>query len=745
MASLFSAACRKHRLFALVWLSCATSLASAIDWDVAQSLGPSGGTVWSILSTSTSGQLYALTDGGLYRTRDNAAHWAHLDSRFTATTFAADRVDADVIHATGTDGKLYRSDNGGDAWQEEVFGGAGGEKALSVDTLVGQRGGAVVGTSANRVYNNRGAAGYFVDFDGSHENFLGISAVATHPLDSHIYFLILGNPYDGSSVVRRVADGVMTGFPSLFMLGDNPVRIAVGPGSRLCLKYSQHAVGCTVSGADSTFQTITTADHASVGLLGFAFDPTDDTHVLGIGDGAYDIRGSTATSIFAGLTIDGTSQALVESGAFDLDYATNAKLWLGTGVLGVVTRTGTGPWQTVNTGLNAYNTWTFAIDPRGKQRMVAGFWLMNVGSWPLQVTHDAGATWSPKFGDLPYMVPKAIVFDATTAVGTAEPRIFALGALDPQGYYGANIYRSIDGGATWTTLGQGLPLGPQSLGRDIGRAMGMVLDPRSCTSPPAHGACTSGPLNTLVAVTSGDSSGSYRVVRSQDGGVTWADSSSGLPAANLTPAHAERVRPRALAVAADDHTVMYLGTDDAYAGSEGSRVQASGVYRSDDGGLTWQSRSSGLPLLDNSASSMFTVRAFAVAPDHPEEVWAEAHDPNVEGIDSVYYSANGGLNWSERSVGITGSGCYVYTLLRDARTAGLLYAGGGTDNYTPCLFRSNDAGLHWFALDASAVAGRVQEMHIDPDDTRSIVVSGANGLVVLHPAPDLIFHSGMGD
>jgi hypothetical protein len=153
-----------------------------------------------------------------------------------------------------------------------------------------------------------------------------------------------------------------------------------------------------------------------------------------------------------------------------------------------------------------------------------------------------------------------------------------------------------------------------------------------------------------------------------------------------------------------------------------------------------------LPLRDNSAATAWSIATFAITPGNPDEVWTVARDPfAIDANDRVYYSGDGGVNWSDRSVGLTGSGCYLRTLLRDARTVGLLYAGGDTAYYTPCLFRSTDAGLHWVPLDTSAIEGRAQEIHADPDDASSIVVSAGNGLVVLHPAPDLIFHSGMGD
>src|SRR5438445_338958 len=120
------------------------------------------------------------------------------------------------------------------------------------------------------------------------------------------------------------------------------------------------------------------------------------------------------------------------------------------------------------------------------------FGAVDGGVWR---TRNAGVTWEPLFDDEPIASVGAL------AVAPSDRSIIYVGtgeaSLRSDITYGPGLYKSTDGGATWTPLsGHGLPAGP--LGR-IGLAVGH--DRR---------------VYVLIGATTG--AGLYR---SDDGGVTW--------------------------------------------------------------------------------------------------------------------------------------------------------------------------------------------------------------------------------
>jgi hypothetical protein len=170
-------------------------------------------------------------------------------------------------------------------------------------------------------------------------------------------------------------------------------------------------------------------------------------------------------------------------------------------------------------------------------------------------------------------------------------------------YFGAScgVYKSINGGATWTFAGNGLP---PIFGQRITR---IAISP----SNPA----------TLFALVNNAS-----MFKTTNSGGNWVQLNApaiGAPQTSLLPLP--------LTVAPDNAEVVYAGS------------RGSGIFRSNDGGASWNPVNNGLEAID--------IRAILIDPNSPERIYAgadsgtEAYVAKLDATASsiVYSSYLGGL------------------------------------------------------------------------------------------------------
>ncbi len=169
-----------------------------------------------------------------------------------------------------------------------------------------------------------------------------------------------------------------------------------------------------------------------------------------------------------------------------------------------------------------------------------------------------------------------------------------------------------------------------------------------------------------------------------------------LPHANWQPIPDLPRHVNALVADSTNPQVMYAGT--------GSTGAGSGVYGSEDGGLTWHRVSDGLPSKD--------VVALALGAGNPALLYAAVGD-------GIFVSADGGTSWSQQAQGV---GNYRgFEQLRVAPSDGrILYSVTIMEG----AFRSDDGGYNWLPVNEGLPKDdnmfNVQALAVDPGDANVV-------------------------
>ncbi len=264
-----------------------------------------------------------------------------------------------------------------------------------------------------------------------------------------------------------------------------------------------------------------------------------------------------------------------------------------------------------------------------------------------------------------------------------ETRIFAGGAGEKP------LYRTTDGGRTWATVGTGLP--------SLGALSCFAFDAGS-------------PDRIYV--------GSFvsGVFRSTDGGQTWTAVNQGLGSAGRLP------EVLALATDPEQPGVVYAGLRGGLTGPDPfpSSVYHGGIYKSTDGGDTWHSSGTGIPLLE---STPLSVGALLVDPKNPKHLYAGARE--------LYRSTDWGTTWTSLPSKPPGfPKGEIVAIQNDPRDSRVLYLAKGKGSYesTDGIYKTTDAGETWIAASRGLPKPIISSLILDPENPDVLYTAAGESL-----------------
>jgi photosystem II stability/assembly factor-like uncharacterized protein len=327
------------------------------------------------------------------------------------------------------------------------------------------------------------------------------------------------------------------------------------------------------------------------------------------------------------------------------------------------------PWRLIGPSNVGGRINAIALHPTDGKTLYVG--AASGGVWK---STDRGASWRP------IMDFENAIWIGAIAIDPVNTDVIYVGTGDPNpsngdSYPGAGIMKSTDAGATWRPIGL----------TNVGSISGIVVDPRN---------------PSIVVV--GASDNNAGVYRSTDAGATWTRITS-QSVANLVmnPANPDQ---------------LWIGT------------WSNGVLRSNDLGMNWNAVNAGFGVNNASMQRM----SVAVCAGSPNVLYALAHERigTTRELSRIYRSDNGGDSWqmvfNSETTGnnflgnqVQSQGWYNNTLAVKADDPDVVTAGGVT------MVRSGDGGGNW-----SSIGGNVHADHhafaFDPANP-NVVYNGNDG------------------
>jgi photosystem II stability/assembly factor-like uncharacterized protein len=332
---------------------------------------------------------------------------------------------------------------------------------------------------------------------------------------------------------------------------------------------------------------------------------------------------------------------------------------------------------------------TVAISGVPQQPSVFYMAAVNGGVWK---TTDFGNTWFPIFDEQTSGSVGAL------AVAPSDPSILYVGSGEglqrPDLAVGDGFYKSTDAGKTWTHLGL----------RNAQQITAIVVDPRN-------------PDRVFVSV-QGHPYGPNAergVFRSLDGGksfekVLYKDENTGGADLVMDPGNAQVLFASLWAARVAPWEIR---------SGESFVIPGSGLYKSTDGGTTWRQITKGLPAVDDVVGRI----GIAIASSNPKRMYLTAEAKKESGI---YRSEDGGESWQhvneDHRIGGRGPGAMGIAVSPD--NADLIYVANTT------TWKSTDGGKTFTGFKGAPGGDDYQRIWINPNNGQTIALSSDQGAVI---------------
>ncbi len=301
---------------------------------------------------------------------------------------------------------------------------------------------------------------------------------------------------------------------------------------------------------------------------------------------------------------------------------------------------------------------------------------------------DYGRTWHPIFDDQPTASVGAL------AISVSNPDIIYLGSGEglhrPDLSVGNGVYKSSDGGKTWTHLGL----------RDGEQIAQIAVDPRD-------------PDHVLIAVV-GHPYGPNEergIFLSTDGGKTFAktlykDENIGGSDVQIDPQNPQTV-----------YASLWEAREGPWENAEWKGGGA-GIFKSHDGGKTWKQLRQGLP-------ENITQANLAIAASAPQQLFAAVATPKKV---QLFRSEDGGESWKvatedARPATRIGGGDLPVPRI-DPQNPKVIYSAS-----TVC-WKSADGGKTWDGWRGAPGGDDYQNVWVSPNDSKIVMLASDQGAIV---------------
>lgn len=500
--------------------------------------------------------LYASTLKGVHRSTDGGASWTPTNSIQSSSVTRALAVDPTnpqtVYFSIGISDKnkgLYKTTDGGNSWTRlklDPPNGASMEKIV-IDPSNPQT--IYVGAWGAGVYRSADAGTSWTPINAGLTN-LQVYAIAIDP--THPQTLYAGTSAGGVFVS---ADAGASWTPAISGAGTRQgvEALAVDPSSpQTIYAGTSDGVFRTTNGGASWTQVTSGMAGYPVNVMGKGFANfrtlyigTQGGGILKTPDGGQtwikiDVDASNVTNPVMALAVAPLSPQTLYAG-------------LAYGAGGYKSTDGGASWTRIwspsgDSGTLPPYIETIAIDPLNPETVYLGTYIPpnKPGEHGMFKSTDGGKTWTSMDSGL----PPEVNFAVSLKIAPSNPRTLYLvgnrGRRNLNSYdVNEDVYRSVDGGDSWADVSYGLP-------KDFNgySSWRLAVDPTN---------------EKVIYAGNADNEVDPRLYKSTNGGGSWAAASAGLPTS---------LSILSLAIDPMNHQTVYAGT-------------SLGVYRSTDGGASW--------------------------------------------------------------------------------------------------------------------------------------------------------------